>query len=1062
MAKNKLTKPTVSLTRTNYKFTLSFSNIDSDADYIHIELFLNDCHAKNIQLGAKKNSSWSYTLDKSSYYPFVNDKDANGNPKQSSLSLRFKKIAFKVWVDGTVNVKHKYKEGKKWKTKTVKTYMKSDSVTKSYSFAPSVAPSVAIAYNQDGTSFSYAVDINDDYGIDDNSKKVATRCWAWLTRKTYLGNEYNVPNYEPKWYNRDSTTQIRNQINAEISATTPIKYTIHAYSAGPGGKSDVVEAYHVFAVPLTPQAPRVSIPCVLVNSEVDYSYGLYDFYWNIDTKKGWFPVDYVNIEYADNDKYKGASMIYGEDMSWSVAKENISKDITSIRSNELGAPAADTVRYFRLKVYHDGNEVPGYVTGVAGYGRPTNVSNVTASTQTINDEDVLVFKWDAPPTKLYGTDQSTVMYNGERLGPWGCARIAIYKNSYTSANNIAVIRYDPTKGWDGNEFIYHIPASDIGKEIDYGFQVRVGLDSGDPGGKSEVLWLERVIVPAKCKHVTGRKMSDNTTVEVSWENPIKDDTIRNGIEIAWSSFVNAWESNSQPSTMQFENGAMTKAYVTGLTEGETYYFWVRLYNKTDETTTYGPWSDMSKGVLMSDDPDVPSLTLSRSWIKEGGNLSAQWVYSSSGNMPQVSAQVELSSDKKTWTPIATVSGEEDNALLNFSEKINNKYKYTVGDYYLRVVVSNATGSSTSEAIDLKIAEPPKCQISNTSLETKNYPIFDDEGEIASYRTVKALTSMPLTLKTSISSGSGNLNLYLYCIDGFSMEHPDKTDNVFQGDCIWSSPVEEGSVTITNASLMNNARYRLQLECVDPDTLLSAKPKHIDFEAQWDHQAVAPESSTVTIAIDEETGNTIATLIPIKPEGALDTDVCDIYRVTVDGCCLCYENATWGESIIDTYPTFSNNYECSYRFCTKTTDGDEAWVDISYELAGYGIIVNYGNKVVKLPWNVTIDDSRTKQGEIRSHLGGTKTYYGQPYIDRSQNLSTDVVKIDDEALIEQLYELSRFTELCYVRTSNGIGFPATIDVTINQEYNNNIVSVSLSAKEADANREFLGTNKQVTT
>ena len=129
--------------------------------------------------------------------------------------------------------------------------------------------------------------------------------------------------------------------------------------------------------------------------------------------------------------------------------------------------------------------------------------------------------------------------------------------------------------------------------------------------------------------------------------------------------------------------------------------------------------------------------------------------------------------------------------------------------------------------------------------------------------------------------------------------------------------------------------------------------------------------------------------------------------------------------------------------------------MEYELVDYGIIINYGDKSISLPWNVTIDDNRTKQGEIRSHLGGTKLYYGQPFIERSQSLNTEVIKMEDEELVEQLYELSRFTELCYVRCSNNIGYPATVDVSISREYNKNIVSVSLSAKEADANGEFMG-------
>ena len=297
------------------------------------------------------------------------------------------------------------------------------------------------------------------------------------------------------------------------------------------------------------------------------------------------------------------------------------------------------------------------------------------------------------------------------------------------------------------------------------------------------------------------------------------------------------------------------------------------------------------------------------------------------------------------------------------------------------------------------------------------------------------------------AGDGDLNLYVYCSDEYSREHPDRTDDIFQGDCVWTSSVEAGSYDISKILLADNARYRVQVECTDPNTLLTAEPQYIDFEVHWEHQAVAPSKSTVTI---NEDGT--ATLIPIKPEGALDTDVCDIYRSTADGRC---PNVSWGTKILDRLPTFGETNENSYCFCTRTTEGDEAWSDITYELDGSGIIISYNNKDLKLPWNVTNDDNRSKKGEIRSHLGGTKNYYGQPYIDRSQSLSTEVVKIDDEDLIEQLYELSRHTELCYIRTSNCIGYPAIVDVSISREYNNQIVSVSLSAKEADAENEFLG-------
>lgn len=1038
----KLSKPSVSLARNGYKFTLSFSNIHDLADYIYIERWIYEAQDtkkssnkakeyKKVKLGAKKNSSWSYTIEKEKYYPFVAD-GTDSNPKQSDYDQRIKKIVFKVWTEGK-------NENKK--------NIKSESVTKTYAFTNSVNPKVALAYNEDGTSFTFAVDINDDYGIDDNTKKVATRAWGWLTSQVKGGKEKKVSGYTGQWYNRDTAKEVRKKITTSISPSTPVKYIAHAYSAGPGGKSETKTATHIFAIPKAPAAPKIERTNALKKSNVDNGYGIYQVNWDIDTGNGWYPVDTVTIQYRDQNQYKGASDIYGENMgSWSEAKGNIHSSIKKIQTNELGAVSDDNVRYFRILAEHDGNVTPGYVTGVVAYGKPSGVSGISASTQTVDKKEVLVFSWSKPSTELYGTDPTTKLYNGGTLGKGGRARIVIFKNS-TSTTPIKTIYYGDDE-WNNNKWVYTIPEKDKGKSIDYCFQVRVGLDNLNPGGRSDNVWCRNIIVPEKCKNVTGTKLANNTTVELTWENPVSTDTIFNGVEIAWSTMPNAWESNSAPSTTKFDNGAMTKAYITGLTSGEIYYFWIRLYEEKDGSTNYGLWSDPSPGILMSNKPDTPVLTLSRSWVKEGGKISAQWVYYASGNMPQTNAQIEMTKDGQSWGAIVNVDGEEDKCAIDLSKKVNGKYLYPAGDYYLRVVVANELGEATSDQIEFKIATNPTCSISSSSIVDYSYTTEIDDTGTTETTTVKSLRTLPFNVTVA---GNGDLNLYVYCIDNFRWVHPDKSNDIFQGDCVWTSQIEAGNYSIENISLADNARYRIQLECVDPDTLLTAEPQYIDFEVHWKHQAIEPNDSTVTI--DDET--CIAELVPVKPEGALDTDVCDIYRTTADGRYLCYKNAPWGKIIIDNLPTFGDAIEPSYCFCTRTADGDEAWCDMVYELGGSGIIINYDNEILKLPWNVSIDDSRSKQGELRSHLGGTKTYYGQPFIDRSQSLNTEVVKIDDEELVERLYELSRYTELCYVRTSNCLGYPAIVDVSISREYNNQIVSVSLSAKEADADDEFLG-------
>lgn len=1042
--KTKLTNPTVSLSRDGYKFILSFSNIDDDADYIYIEREIWEKQDnkksskkakeyKKVRRESKKTSSWSYKIKKDKYYPYVADGGVDNN-KKSDLDQRISKVVFKVWVEGKVKQNNKTKN------------LKSDKKTKTYKFDAAIKPSVAIAYNEDNTSFTYAVDINDDYGIDDNSKKVATRSWVWLTSQKKGGKETKVSGHTGKWYDRDVSKDVRENITTSISPTTPIKYIIHAYSAGPGGKSETKTASHIFAVPKAQTIKKITKSNALKNSKVDNAYGLYDVQWDTNTCGGWNPVDKVTLQYRDQAQYKGASDIYGENMgSWSTAKDNIHGSIKKIRTDDIGAPADDTVRYFRILVEHDGNKTPGYVSGIVGYGKPGNVSGVSAEQTTVGGKQVLVFKWTAPNSQLYGTESSSKYYNGGILGEGGKLRICIFKN--TDTNKIKTIKYGSDE-WDNGEWVYTIPNSDLDKEIDYLFQVRVGRDNLNPGGVSDNLWVTNVVVPAKCTNVVGTKQANNTTVEVTWDNPVKDDTIRNGIQIAWSTLANVFETNESPSTASFENGAMTKAYITGLTAGEVYYFWVRRYEETDGETNYGLWSDVSAPVILSDKPDTPVLTLSRSWVKQGGSLAAQWVYYASGGIPQTSAQIEISSDQNTWSTLSTVTGDETHCDVDLGNKTSNGvFVWSPGDYYLRVTVNNSLGSTSSENVEITIADNPTCSLSSSSIVDYSYETEVDDTGVIETTTVKALRSMPFNVNVT---GDGDLNLYVYCIGDFEHEHPDSTDDIFSGDCVWTSSVTEGDYVIENVSLADNCRYRLQLECVDPETNLKAESQYIDFEVHWEHQAVSPDDSTVVINDDGT-----ATLIPVKPEGANDTDVCDIYRTTNDGRHICMRDVTWGKAIIDALPTFSDIVETSYCFCTRTPDGDEAWVDIVYELGGVGMIINYGNEVIELPWNVSIDDSRTKQGEVRSHLGGTKLYFGQPYISRSQSLKTDVIKVENEDLIGKLYELSRYTEICYIRTSDGIGYPATIDVSLSREYNNKIVSVSLSATEVDGDNEFLG-------
>lgn len=1189
---NDVKKPTVSLSRDNYNFVLSFGHLDGrltntneshgGRKYINGKICIErEIHIKGSSNVSKKtveigpnNSSWTYKLDKNSYYPFIGQDN-----RESNLNKRISKIVFRVWVKFDERYLFTSPGGTQsysYKTK------KSEKVVKTYKFEAAVKPTAAIGYSEDGTYLSYAIDLNDSHMIDSNSKKVTTRCWAWLTRDI-LGDSkkaVKVSGHTGKWYDRESNSRIVSSINIknDISGIgkndAPVKYTLHAYCAGPGGKSETITKSHVFAKPLSPASPKI----------VKKNTGFYKVSWTLNKSNGWRPVDSVTIEYCDSANFILDN--YG-DGTWSTAKENINSGIASIMTNDIGKIANNCARYFRLKVEHDGNVNYSKVSTIVGYGKLDGISPKVSDVK-INDKTVVKMSWDnVPSCTLYNTSDA---YKNKSV------RIEIYE--IATNNLIHTVKQTDTE-WTSKEWVYDKYNSKTNPNKKFGFRVIVGDNSVK--GFSNIEWVNGLTLPV-IENVKASKWNDSNTIcKVTWSNPVKTDTIYNGIQIAWSEYLDIWKMNSDPSTATFDNINMNEVYITGLSAGNIYYFWARNYRIDGEQTYYSEWSDPSEGVLMSDDPDDPVLTLSRSWIKKGGSaLAAQWVYNASANCPQTEAQIEYSTNEE-WTNskiIAKVNGEEDHCDIDTSvlfpyekgsssiwewdhgsyiitkysnimlyidknwvykkETLNVRWYYTDGTAYgksqkpsdvqnytqlsaslcitndniyadnvksewvnirqvndgsqemsivvdnieyghyfiklvsthlingskvslesnpipfdvvnkclLRVLVSNNHGSALSDTTELLLANKPFC-----TLQSKYSDTYKENSQSLVRTTNENGSPINVLMDSSFKvyvSGNGDLCLYIYVLDTFECEHPDKTKILYENDCIWSTSVKGDEYVIDDVPFIDNCRYRIQLECTDPDTLLKADPQYIDFEVHWKHQAIAPSDSKVVMGYvlnqngdfvlnaegDKIEDPGVAYLIPVKPEGASDDDVCDIYRTTSDGRFLCRENVAWGQVVRDQLPSFGEMFEHSYCFCTKTKDGDEAWADIPYELNGTGAIINYGDDFVALPWNVTIDDKRSKQGETRYHLGGTKAYYSQPYIERSQSISAEIVKNENEDLVEQLYELSRFTDVCYIRTSNNIGYPATVDVSINRAYNNQILSVSLDIKETEIDGEYMG-------
>lgn len=1045
----KMNKPTISISRGEYYYKdkaksrgwLFTVKIKNNAEYAGKIQYSIDLKVKlSGGMGAHGNKTWnrgngsvktssgkehSFTvfLDEKEFYPTDqddNDTQFGGSVTSATAYAQSIYVTAKA-TDGKTTTKTETKKNVETTTKTAHT--NSDQASSTYNIQDPHKPSVALSIEGDGDkSVSYTVNMPND----SNSHNITTKTKARFYSQVKGGSTKVVKTHvvSRQTAGRDETYKEKKVLN--LPPTTPTKLILKAYGMGPHGRGSTVETSHVFSKPNIPSITSVTPNSnKIVNAQGGTVHnGNYHVVWDINTENGWRPVDSFEIEYSDQDTLT----ITGD--SWSSAI-SVNGNMRGVDINKIGSIPDGQARYIRVVAYHDGfsNESGAKLVG---YGKPDKLEGFDARLAQTTDGQRIVLSWDNPNTKIFDN-----------------ARIVLYRDN--EKNIIKEIRYGSNE-WPktGNCKPYEYTGQKEGETSEYGARVIIG--SGGQEVQSEISWTNKIKVPYMPKNVTGTKQANNTAVDVTWENPVKADDIYNGVEIAWSTVADAWNSNEQPSTTTFENGAMELAHIVGLTAGEVYYFWVRLYEESsDGNTQYGLWSNPSPGILLADKPNIPVLTLSRSWIKLGGSLAVQWTYSASGNTPQKNAQIEISKDKEVWRQLNSIDGEETKCSVDLNIIEKGEYAYGYGEYWLRVVVENIVSTEYSEPVALKVAKKPTCEILRTSLVNKTHDKIETSDNNFEDVKILTLTKLPLTVEVY---GTGDLSLSLYCAEDFSWHHPNRTDTVYSGDCIWTSSVQNGEVMINSTTFADNARYRLQLVAEDPDTGLRSDPAFVEFLVSFEYQPTIANGSIVTID-QNENGCNIAYLVPVKPSEAADTDQCDIYRTTPDGKYLCMHNAPWGETIIDELPSFGEDMYMAYCFCTRSSDGVEIWTDIEYDLEGTGVAINFGDNELLLPWNTSFDDSRTKQGEVRYHMGGSKSYYSQKGIERTQNITTELFKNEHEDLVNKLYELSRHTEICYVRTSHGLGYPANVEVSLNRGYNNVIVSANISATEVDDNDSFLG-------
>lgn len=787
---------------------------------------------------------------------------------------------------------------------------------------------------------------------------------------------------------------------------------------GPAGDSGWVYKNHVYAVP--------RVPIVGHQHPVSYQGSGYAFQVSFATPSDVaHPIDKVVVEYKIAVPDAGRTCPTGGSWTESAVSADTGGTEKAIVTTDT-RPADDECLWVRVRSVHDTRDAasdPKFITGLI-LKEPDNVSVQTDST----------------------THQATITAD----------------NTSTVPDSLLAVKYisdsEPDGFWIG--FIPHgstsvtvqCPAWASGEQVAFAVMAMVGDTSRSvvrPDGITEygpkTLMASHTItdggtVPLAPASVGVEATDIPGTIRVTFDWTWTDAT---AAELSWADHADAWESTDEPDTYMIRRINAGQWNISGLETGVRWYVRVRLVSGSGDDATYGDYSETVE-IDLASAPAIPVLALSDGVITADGSVTASWAYSTTDGTLQGAATVaELVSGE--YVDLAHVAGAQHVTIS--AEDAG----WSAGETHLLAVrVMSGSGKLSddwSDPVAVTIAERLTASITADSLEPQTI-VVDGLS-----RNINALTELPLSITVTGAGPGGTTSVIIERAAAYSMARPDESV-LFnpEGEAVaLVTQTGEGTIYIGSDNLIGDfddgAAYRI-IATVQDGLGQSAEVTK-DFEVHWAHQAIIPDA---TVEIDSDA--MIAKLTPVAPTGALSTDRCDIYRLSVDKPVLIYPGAEFGTTYVDPFPTIGEYG--GHRFVFRTANGDYitaseelAWKDTGEDdgdlLEAVENIIDFGAGRVELTYEIDLSNSWAKDFSETQYLGGSVQGDWNPAVSRSTSVSAVGVTADDQETIQAMRRLAEHPGICHIRTRDGSSFAADVQVTENYKQSNDQKLVYFSLK-----------------
>lgn len=550
--------------------------------------------------------------------------------------------------------------------------------------------------------------------------------------------------------------------------------------------------------------------------------------------------------------------------------------------------------------------------------------------------------------------------------------------------------------------------------------------------------------PASSSGITTIRAASKTSVYLEWA----------AVDGATSYDIQyATKKDFDASNQQVWDDSTEKTYRTlyDLTTGSEYFFRVRARNQGGESK----WSDVAS-VILGSTPAAPTTWSTSTTVTTGGALVLYWVHNAEDGSREKSAEIEITVGVSTTVETKVNTTPEDEPVKTGFYEVDTSAYPEGAKIKWRVRTKGVTDTygewSIQRTVDV-YANP-----------TLTFAITDSEG-----LPVDTLTSFPL--KVYAMGGPSTQTPVGYHLAVTANTSYDTVDNlgnpktvsaneeVFSKNYTTSEALTE-ELSAANISLENNITYTITctVSMNSGLTAVQSVPFTVgwSYENYWPNAEISINNKAYTATITPYCRNSSGTLVDDVTLAIYRRDYDGSFTKIVDG--IPNDNAT---CVVDPHPAL--DYARYRIIATQTSTGaisyydmpgvrigcgaiiiqwDEAWSDFDTPDIIASIEPTWTGSIVQLPYNVDVSEKSEHDVELVKYIGRSHpvSYYGT-HRGESASWNTVIDKRDINTLYA-LRRLSRWIGNVYVREPSGVGYWATIAVSLSQSHDGLTIPVSL--------------------